>query len=419
MSGDLNQPENGVATLIQKQKDYFATGVTRGWDEKEQALTRLEKVLVDRRDDIIDALQQDLGKPDVEAFLAEYYFLLQELRLIRKSLKKWLKTRRVGSPFYFQPCSSKVRRDPFGVVLIMAPWNYPIQLSLSPLIAAVAAGNTVVLKPSEMAPACEKLLVDIIGEAFEPEHVATVTGDADVAADLLEKKFDFIFFTGSTQVGRIIAEKAAKNLTPNILELGGKCPCIVDATANIEVAAKRILIGKFFNGGQTCFAPDFLAVSPEIKSDLLAAMEKLLKDVPWNEEMTHIINSRHYDRLEKLIPEGAKAFGEDDASKLRLAPRLVPDAEWEDEIMEEEIFGPILPIVTFKNHDDLMMQLSRYGSPLALYIFSEDKEAHDRLMRDVRSGGVCINDTMKQGSNLNVPFGGVGDSGYGRYRGKA
>ena len=407
-----------MLSLLKKQKEFFAAGHTRSWLARKHALNRLEKVLVERRDHVMEALAEDLGKPAVEAYLAEYYFLLQELRLIRKNLKRWLKSRRVGSPPYFQPCSSYVRRDPYGVVFIIAPWNYPIQLSLSPLIAAVAAGNTVILKPSEMATASERLLVDIIAAVFDPEHVAVVTGDAAAVSDMLECDFDFVFFTGSTQVGKIVAQKSAKQLTPHILELGGKCPCIVDSSADIRVAAKRILAGKFFNGGQTCFAPDFVAVSAEVKDELISAMQELLKAVPWNAEMARIINERHFCRLKKMLPQDCLVFGEDDIEGLRLAPRLVPDAQWDDDCMKEEIFGPILPVVTFKAEDDLLSRLSSYGSPLALYIFSTSRAMQNLLMRVIPSGGVCINDTMKQGSNLNIPFGGVGDSGYGRYRGK-
>lgn len=402
-----------------RQRAYFASGATRSISFRKSVLQRLEGVLVKHRDAMLIALDEDLAKPGVEAYLAEYYFLLQELRMIRKSMKKWLKTKRVKSPVYFWPCHSELRRDPYGRVLILAPWNYPLQLSLSPLIAAVAAGNTVVLKPSEMAPACEQLLTGMIAEAFASEHVAVVTGDGHVANELTDQNFDFVFFTGSTHVGRIVAAKAAKNLTPNIMELGGKCPCVVDASANIEVAAKRILTGKFFNGGQTCFAPDYVVVAPEVKEALVEAMKKTLSRTPWGQEMARIVNERHYARLVGLIPENTMQFGEDDERKLRLAPRLSPEVSWEDDVMQAEIFGPILPVLSYTDYEDLIPRLRSYGSPLALYIFSEDEGMQERLMRDIPSGGVCINDAMKQGSNLDIPFGGVGESGYGRYRGKA
>ena len=407
------------ASVVEQQRAYFSSGATRDLATRKQALDRLEESLQKHRDAVLDALAKDLGKPSVEAYLAEYYFLLQELRLIRKSMGKWLRERRVASPPYFWPCRSRVRREPFGTVLVLAPWNYPVQLSLSPLIAAVAAGNTVVLKPSEMAPASEALLVDIISEAFDPEHVAVVTGDAKVAEELTAVKFDFIFFTGSTHVGKVVAAQAAKHLTPNIMELGGKCPCVVDDSAKLNVAAKRILTGKFFNGGQTCFAPDFVMVAKGVKDDLLTAMKELLKTTPWNEEMAHIVNDRHFQRLQDLLPEEALKFGEDHRESLRMAPRLVPDVSWDEEIMQEEIFGPVLPVLAYSDDQELIERLRCYSSPLALYIFSEDQGMRQRLLDDIASGGVCINDTMKQGSNLNLPFGGVGESGYGRYRGRA
>jgi len=409
----------GLKDLMKQQRAFFASGVTRDLAYKKSALDRLEQSLIRHRDPLLEALASDLGKPQVEAYLAEYYFLLQELRLIRKSTKRWMKTRRAKSPVYFMPCKSELRRDPYGSVLILAPWNYPVQLSISPLIAAVAAGNTVVLKPSEMTPACERLLSKIIAESFEPEHVAVVTGNHTVANDLTDQEFDFVFFTGSTEVGRIVAEKSAKNLIPNIMELGGKCPCVVDASARIDVAAQRILTGKFFNGGQTCFAPDYVVVAAEVKDALVAAMQKILAQTPWNEEMARIINDRHYERLENLIGGEAMKFGEDDRPGLRMAPRLLPDVSWDDDIMKAEVFGPILPVISYSDYEDVLSRISQYGSPLALYIFSEDRVMQRQLMNDLRSGGVCINDTMKQGSNLDVPFGGVGESGYGRYRGKA
>ncbi|MGB2350820.1 MAG: aldehyde dehydrogenase family protein [Akkermansiaceae bacterium] len=408
-----------LASLKESQRAYFDSGETRDFSYRKSALQRLENVLVKHRDEMLEALDKDLGKPGVEAYLAEYYFLLQELRLIRKSMVKWLKSRKAKSPVYFLPCSSQLRRDPYGRVLILAPWNYPLQLSLSPLIAAVAAGNTVVLKPSEMAPACEQLLVRILGEAFAPEHVAVVTGNADVANELMDQAFDFVFFTGSTHVGKKVAAKAAHSLTPNIMELGGKCPCVVDASVKVEVAAQRILTGKFFNGGQTCFAPDYVVVAPEVEGELLEAMQRILSQTPWDREMARVVNERHYARLVGLIPESAIKFGEDDELQLRLAPRLLPHVSWEDEVMQSEIFGPLLPVLTYTDYEDLLSHLRSYGSPLALYIFSQDVDMQERLMRDIASGGVCINDTMKQGSNLDIPFGGVGDSGYGRYRGKA
>ncbi|MBK1830534.1 aldehyde dehydrogenase family protein [Verrucomicrobiaceae bacterium R5-34] len=416
-----DKTEDKIDELLERQKTFFTDGGTRSYVFRIEALECLENQLTDHRDDILQALADDLGKPGMEAFVAEYHFLLEELRLIKKSLRKWLKPKRVSSAFYLHPCRSEIRNEPFGAALIMAPWNYPIQLSFSPLMAAIAAGNTVVLKPSEVSTACEKLIVKIVQQSFSPEHVAVVTGDADVAEALLERPFDFFFFTGSTAIGRIVASKAVEQLAPCVLELGGKCPAVVDQSADLEVAALRILTGKFFNGGQTCFAPDFIAVHDSVKDQLIEEIRKVLDAVRWNGEMAHVINSRQYDRLKKLTDGVANMIqqGDDREASLEMAPRVMPDVGWEDEVMEEEIFGPILPVVRFQSEAELIQRLSNYGSPLALYLFTNSDSFTQKMTTAIRSGGVCVNDTMKQGAHLKLPFGGVGESGYGRYRGRS
>lgn len=403
------------------QLQYFAAGHTQTYKFRLDALQRLEESLVSHCDDVLEALTADLGKPNVEAYVAEYHFLLEELRMIKKSLKKWLKPRRVSSAFYLQPCRSELRREPFGVTLIMAPWNYPIQLAFSPLIAAVAAGNTVILKPSEMSSASEALIAQIVQEVFPPEHVSVITGDAECATALLERKFDFVFFTGSTAIGKIVAQKAAKHLAPCVLELGGKCPAVIDHTSELKMAAMRILTGKFFNGGQTCFAPDFIAVHSSVYDSLITEIKNVLAEVMWHGEMAHVINQRHYTRLEQLLQTERPMIqqGEDHAEALQMAPRIMTEVDWDDEVMKEEIFGPILPIVQFGSDDELIERLRAYGSPLALYLFSNNHGFIEKILAAIRSGGVCINDTMKQGAHLKLPFGGVGESGHGRYRGKS
>lgn len=404
--------------IVSNQRKYFKSGETRSVARRLELLSNLESYLVSHQEDLLSALESDLGKPRMEAFLSEYYFLIQELKMVKKSLKKWLKPRKVKSPIYFKPCKSEVVLEPFGVVLIVSPWNYPIQLAISPMIAAIAAGNTVVLKPSEVSSASECFLQKLVSECFTPEQVAVVTGDAEVAKELLSQRYDFIFYTGSTEVGRIVAGCAARYLTPVVLELGGKCPCVVDGSANIELAARRILSGKFFNGGQTCFAPDFVAVHRDVKADFIKACESVLEEVPWDQEMACVINDQHYQRLHRLLGAREIKQGSDDSSRHFMALRILPDVQWGDGIMEEEIFGPLLPIVTFDDTEKLTENLQSYESPLALYIFSENSQWIDTMRDAIQSGGVCINDTMKQGSNLDLPFGGVGDSGYGRYRGK-
>jgi len=419
---NAEQTHQQVRDVLRRQRQYFSEGNTLPFAKREQCLLDLENALVSHKDEVLHALHVDLNKPAMEAYLAEYYFLLQEIRLVRKSLKKWLKPKKVPSPIYFQPCKSEICREPYGVALVVAPWNYPIQLAIAPLVSAIAAGNTVVLKPSEVATASEALLVKLLGEVFPPELVHVQTGGADVASALLNERFDFIFFTGSTEIGKIVALKAAEYLTPCVLELGGKCPCIVDSTADIKLAAGRILSGKFFNGGQTCFAPDFVAVHESVKDELLAAMKSELELVPWHQEMSHIINDRHYQRLHKLLEnltdDQITCSGEDDRDVCKMAPRLVDGIDWDHALLQEEIFGPILPIVIYDSEEDLIEKLAGYGDPLAIYLFSEDERFCLKIQQSKRSGGVCVNDTMKQSSNLELPFGGVGDSGNGRYRGK-
>jgi aldehyde dehydrogenase (NAD+) len=404
---------------MERQRSHFATGETREVGGRVAALRRLEVGLMERREDLCAALESDLGKPEIEVFLAEYHFLLGEIRQVCRHLKRWLRPRKVGAPFYFQPSRNRILREPFGVALVIAPWNYPVQLALAPLIAAVAAGNTVVLKPSEMSPASAAFLNDLVGACFNPKHVAVVNGGVEVAEELLEQRFDFVFFTGSTEVGRVVARKAAGHLTPCVLELGGKCPCVVDRNVDVSIAARRILIGKLFNAGQTCFAPDFVAVHRDMRKKLVEALASLLEELPWEEEMARVVNKRHYQRLLGLVAGREIRKGEDDAERLHFAPRILPEAGWEDAAMREEIFGPILPVVEFADREELTDRLLERSSPLALYVFSRNDEFVDALMDRVPSGSVCINDVAKQSTNLDLPFGGVGASGYGRYRGRA
>ena len=404
--------------VVSTARQVFQTGVTRDLAARKKSLLRLEEVVKGRRDEILQALSDDLGKPGLEAYLSEYHFLLQEIRLVRRKLGKWLKRRRVMSPPYFWPCRSWIEREPFGVVLVMAPWNYPVQLSLSPVVAALAAGNTVVLKPSELAPASEKVIARIIAEAFPDGEVSVITGGVETAKALLEERFDFIFFTGSTRVGRQVAVKAAEQLTPVLLELGGKCPCLIDDGVDLAVVARRVLAGKFFNGGQTCFAPDFVMVAEQVREDFVAACREVMAAVPWSEEMAKMISSEHAERMGQLCAGEVVVFGEDDAARNFIAPRILPQASWSDPAMTEEVFGPVLPVVTFRDRDDLRDRLGGMESPLAIYCFSQDPDFIAEATTSLASGSVCLNDTMKQFAQLKLPLGGVGESGLGRYRGR-
>jgi aldehyde dehydrogenase (NAD+) len=375
----------------------------------------MEAELRSRADDLLAALDSDLGKPAVEAWTAEIYFVLAELRLFTRKLKRWARPKRVGSPFFHLPAWSEIRLIPQGTVLIAGPWNYPAQLSLSPLIAAVAAGNTVVLKPSELAPATAQFLENLLGTVFEPEHVAVVQGGPEIGQQLLEQPFDHFFFTGGEKVGRLYAEAAANRLAPATLELGGKCPCVVDRDVRIDRAGERIAAAKFWNAGQTCFAPDFVLVDESIREPLV---ESLLENLS-NADQAKIVNEHHFQRLQRLISEDALRAGEDRPDELRLAPTILPNATWDSPAMEEEIFGPILPVIGYNNLDSALVRLAELPSPLALYAFSKSRQTQEKIAAVVPSGSVCFNDAMKQATNLNLPFGGVGASGHGRYRGRA
>ncbi|MFC5051115.1 aldehyde dehydrogenase family protein [Rubritalea spongiae] len=408
---------NNISELVNEQKAFFKSGRCRDVKFRIAALSDLEKALITSRDVILRALEVDLGKPGVEAYLAEYYFVLQELRAVRSSLKKWAKPQRVKSPFYFMPVRSEIRREAYGVSLIYVPWNYPFQLALAPLISAIAAGNTVILKVSEDAPESAEVLSQLLTSCFTSDYVVVVRGNEEVAKELLEQAVDFIFFTGSTHVGKIVGSSAAGRLIPHVLELGGKCPCLVDDSAEIELTAKRVLLGKFFNAGQTCFAPDFVVVHENLKEALVAEMITLLEKELWKVDLAQIVNERHYQRIQSLVV-GEIVQLTTEGEDLKFPPTLLPNASWDDPIMREEIFGPILPILSYGDEGELINKLQELGAPLALYLFTSDPHWSERVLSKVPSGGVCINDTMKQSSNLNLPFGGVGESGYGRYRGR-
>lgn len=403
-------------------RSFFASGATRPLESRIAALARLEDAIAGATDSILAALDADLGKPGLEAWLSEVHFVLTEIRLFRRRLRRWAKPRRVGNPFFVLPARSELRREPYGAVLVAAPWNYPFQLSLSPLVAAVAGGNTVVLKPSELAPATADLLARLLRDCFEPGHVEVVAGGPDLGAALLERPFDLFFYTGGERVGRLYAEAAARHLSPAVLELGGKCPVILAADADFDTAVPRLVAGKWFNAGQTCVAPDFVLV-PEARREEFVERTLALLRATYGEgpprDLARVVNEAHYRRLLALCGEGALRIGEDKPEALLLAPRVLPEAAWDDPAMAEEIFGPVLPVVGYANLEEALARLRERPSPLALYAFSQDPATLARIADSVRSGSVCFNDCVKQAMNLELPFGGVGASGMGRYRGEA
>ncbi|GAA5484813.1 aldehyde dehydrogenase family protein [Haloferula sargassicola] len=426
MSGDFNLGNPPPADLrltaasrdaYVRVHDGFARGVGREPASRRAALERLLKVLEEREDAILEALDADLGKPGLEAWLAEYHFVREDLRLAIRKLDSWVKPQQVGSPFFVQPARSWIQREPHGAVLIMAPWNYPIQLSLSPLIAAVAGGNTVVLKPSEHAPASARLLAEMVAASFDPSHVSVVLGEAQSAARLLVQSFDFYFYTGGEAAGKKVAAAAARYLKPCALELGGKCPVVIDHAMDMEPVLERVVSMKGMNAGQTCFAPDYVLVPENEKPEWLAAFRKEfeLRYRP-TKDLARIVNRSHFQRLMKLAA-GWPGVDRDDPQRLSFSPRVI-DADWSHPSMKEEIFGPILPVIGYGEDEELFATLRAQHAPLAMYLFSNDRDFIRHAMEALPSGGVTINDVAKHAMNHRLPFGGKGPSGFGRYRGK-
>lgn len=410
------------ATAFLRARAFHLSGKTRDLGFRLDALVRLEAAIVKKTDSILAALDLDLGKPGLEAWLAEVHFVLTEIRLFRKRLRRWAKPRRVGNPFFVLPARSEVRRESYGAVLIAAPWNYPFQLSLSPLLAAVAGGNAVVLKPSELAPATAGMLQEILGEVFEPGHVTVLTGGPEIGSALLEQPFDLFFYTGGERVGQLYARAAADHLAPVVLELGGKCPCVLAEDVDLDLAVPRIISAKWFNAGQTCIAPDYILVPESLREAFVEKTRALLERIYGTGlplDLARIVNDGHLQRLLSLCQGKVIRIGQDDLPVRLLAPRLLPAARWDDPAMHEEIFGPILPVVGYDDLEEPLARLAEKPAPLALYAFSRNPATLERIAGAIPSGSVCFNDAVKQAVNLQLPFGGVGASGMGRYRGRA
>jgi len=410
---------DSIPALVAAQRAFFATHATRDLGFRLAALGRLERAILAHEDRLTRALHQDLRKSAFEAYVTEIGLVLAELRLHRRKLRAWARPRRVPGVLVNFPSTNHIVREPYGVSLVIAPWNYPFELVMNPAIGAISAGNCAVLKPAECAPHTSAAIRDLIAEVFPPEHVAVVEGGTAENQALLDEPFDHIFFTGSPALGRIVMEKAARHLTPVVLELGGKSPCIVDADADLAVAGQRIAWGKAVNAGQTCVAPDYVLVHQAVKAPLVAELAKAFRrmygdDPRASPDYPRIINDAHTQRLLRLRQDGTVIFGgEADAAERFLAPTLIDGAGPGDAIMQEEIFGPLLPILTYETLDEAIAFVNARPKPLALYFFSGSREHQDRLVARTSSGGVCINDTLIQFANHHLPFGGVGTSGMG------
>lgn len=412
------------AVLLEKQRVFFATGATRNVEFRIGQLKRLQQWIVAHEDDIRDALKNDLGKNAFESYATEIIGPLEELKLAIKKIGRWASPKRIATPLVFFKASSYYQREPFGVALIVSAWNYPFTIALSPLIGALAAGNCCILKPSELAPYTSQCLAQMAKDCFAEEYCAVVEGGVAETTELLREKFDIIHYTGSTRVGRIMALAAAEKLTPIILEMGGKSPCIVDETADMEISARRIVWGKFMNAGQTCTAPDYILVQSGAKERLLRALQEQIinfygPDAQTSPDYGRIINENHFDRLSSLLKNGnIVSGGKTDKSNLFIEPTIIDGVSWDSTVMREEIFGPILPILTYDDLSDAIALVKGREKPLALYVFSKNKETTQRIIEEIPFGGGCVNATLLQTANVNLPFGGVGDSGMGNYHGE-
>ena len=414
-----------IQSLLEKQRKYFKSGATIPIKFRIEQLKKLYNAVKKYEKEVNDALKADLGKSHYEGFMCESGLVLSEISYMIRHTRRFAKRKTVYTPLAQFASHSFKQPVPYGNTLIMSPWNYPFLLTIDPLADAIAAGNTAIVKPSAYSPATSKIVEKIISECFSPEYVAVVTGGRAENAALLEQKFDFVFFTGSQAVGKEVLRHTAEHLTPAVLELGGKSPCIVDSSANIKLAAKRIVFGKYLNCGQTCVAPDYILCHSSVKDELVAEVIKQIKlqhgeNPLQNKDYGKIINEKHFVRLCSLIDKNkVVAGGETDADTCRIAPTVMDNVTYEDAVMGEEIFGPILPVLTFDSFDSLVNELKDKDKPLALYLFSSDKKHIGRITNELSYGGGCVNDVLIHLATSEMGFGGVGASGMGSYHGKA
>jgi len=416
-----------VEKLISIQRDYFYSGMTRSTDFRKRQLEKLAKSIKKYEKDVIKALNLDLGKSEFESYTNEVGMVLSSIRYMLKQIDEWVKPEEVKTPLSLQPAKSFIIREPYGVTLIIAPFNYPFQLVMEPLIGAIIGGNTAVIKPSESAVHTCAIIKTIIEETFEPQYIQVVEGEKEEVTALIHSSFDYIFFTGSVAVGKVIMRAAAERLTPITLELGGKSPTIVDHTANLELAAKRIVWGKFNNNGQTCVAPDYVLVQQSVYQEFVALLKKTIQQFfgenpRESKDYGRIINHKQLERLAQLLEIEKNHItygGTYDLQDRYIEPTILENISWTNPIMEDEIFGPILPIMAYDHLQSAIEQIRRLPKPLAAYFFSEHEQAIDYFLEQLSFGGGCINDTITHVGNIHLPFGGVGPSGVNAYHGKA
>ncbi len=413
-----------ITALIEQQRTFFSHGATRTAEFRILQLLRLKEAILDHQSDIINALAIDLKKPEFEAYMTEIHPILCSINHVLDCLKSWCKPTKVEMPLIFWPAKSSISYEPYGLALIISPWNYPFYLSLEPLVGALAAGNCAVIKPSEFAPATAAILGTIIKASFPSAYVTVLCGDAHTAEDLLAHHFDYIFFTGSTAVGKKVMQAATHSITPLTLELGGKSPCIIAQDACLESSAKKVVWAKFLNAGQSCVAPDYLLVDATIKEQFIVLLKEYIikffgDDPQQSADYGRIINQKHIERLNTLMLKGTiRHGGIVDARERFIAPTIIDQINLQDPIMQEEIFGPLLPIISYANFNNALDIIRQHPKPLAVYLFTKNKEWQKNAQQQTSSGALCINELMIQAGSPYLPFGGVGASGFGRYHGK-
>ena len=418
----MNQEQ--ISAIVEKQRAYFQTGATLPVDARVTALKKLKKAIIENESAIKEALHGDLGKSGMEGYMCETGLVLDEISYFLKHIHSFTQEVKVKTPIAQFPSRSYRKPMPYGVVLIMSPWNYPLLLTLDPVVEALAAGNTVVVKPSAYSPATSNVIQRLLENIFPKEYVAVVTGGREENNFLLEQKFDYIFFTGSKGVGQLVLEKAAKHITPVTLELGGKSPCIVDSSADLKLAARRIVFGKYLNCGQTCVAPDYILCDRAVKDQFLEYVKAEMKvqygKEYWsNPNYGKIVSRKHFARITGLIdPKKVVVGGRSDIDNLKIEPTVMDNVTWEDKVMQEEIFGPIMPILTFDSVNEVIEVVNSHEKPLALYVFADDKAFIENVTSRCTFGGGCVNDVVIHLATSHMGFGGVGESGMGSYHGK-
>ena len=418
-----NTSKERIVAIVEAQREFFRSGATLNYDFRKKQLCRLQKALQKWAEPLCDALWQDLHKSMEEAVLTELSIVEGEVKNHLRHLKKWMKPERRSTPLKMMPSRSRIVSEPLGQSLIISPWNYPVQLLLNPLVGSISAGCTALLKPSPYVPNVSKTIEQMIAETFDEKYVAVVQGNRDVNAALLEQRYDIIFFTGSPSLGKLVMSAAAKNLTPVVLELGGKSPCIVDKSADVEIAAQRIAWGKTLNAGQTCIAPDYLLIHHSKQERFIEEFKKAVKrlhgdDVRQSKHFVRLVNERAFDRVFSYLNDGKVVAGGHTVREERyIEPTLLADVKPSAPVMQEEIFGPVLPMITFDEREEVVRFITEREKPLAFYYFGKEEKAW-KMIRHTSSGGACINDTIMHIANENLPFGGVGNSGMGSYHGR-